>query len=281
MICKFIKQEHINHLEYRLEQLSRQREVKADILRARKDIYYLDKSVKPTKTKGYFWKQIYHWANKHYIATAFIASIVVAMLFVSIMLIYNRMQCHCCLEFYVTDKERIVLSFVGILATFIVLTNHAQTVEATRRVDKQLKNNERSIKDALLKMDQQQQTITDKTSKLAHETFIQSISFANACQERETLECARLIVTKYMQSSNAEFNIEYVSKQPKNENLLLNRRDTKIFFRDTKNQYSISLSSQEIKTIDGMEYNHDYLETIVFNLMLLKDNPNTKDNLNI
>ena len=84
-----------------------------------------------------------------------------------------------------------------------------------------------------------------------------------------------------MQSSNAEFNIEYVSKQPKNENLLLNRRDTKIFFRDTKDQYSISLSSQEIKTIDGMEYNHDYLETIVFNLMLLKDNPNTKDNLNI
>lgn len=281
IICQFIKQEYINHLKYRLKQLSRQREVKADILRARKDIYYLDKSVKPTKTKGDFWKQIYHWANEHYIATAFMASIVVAILFVSIMLLYNRMQCHCCLEFYVTDKERIVLSFVGILATFIVLTNHAQTVEATRRVDKQLKNNERSIKGALSKMDQQQQTITDKTSKLAHETFIQSISFANACQERETLECARLIVTKYMQSSNAEFNIEYVSKQPKNENLLLNRRDTKIFFRDTKNQYSISLSSQEIKTIDGMEYNHDYLETIVFNLMLLKDNPNTKDNLNI
>ena len=57
MICKFIKQEHINHLEYRLEQLSRQREVKVDILRARKDIYYLDKNEKPKKTKGYFWKQ--------------------------------------------------------------------------------------------------------------------------------------------------------------------------------------------------------------------------------
>lgn len=274
MICKFIKQEYINHLEYRLEQLSRQREVKADILRARKDIYYLDKSVKPTKTKGDFWKQIYHWANEHYIATAFMASIVVAILFVSIMLLYNRMQCHCCLEFYVTDKERIVLSFVGILATFIVLTNHAQTVEATRRVDKQLKNNERFIKGALLKMDQQQQTITDKTSKLAHETFIQSISFVNACQERETLECARQIVSKYMQNPNATFNIEYVTEQRKNEDLLLTRRETKFFFRDTTDSYCISPSFKDIRTIDGMKYNHDYLETIVFNLMLLKDNFN-------
>lgn len=274
MICKFIKQEHINHLEYRLEQLSRQREVKADILRARKDIYYLDKSVKPTKTKGDFWKQIYHWANEHYIATAFMASIVVAILFVSIMLLYNRMQCHCCLEFYVTDKERIVLSFVGILATFIVLTNHAQTTEATRRVEKQLKNNKELINDVVSKIDQEQEKITNKTSKLAHDTFMQSISFVNACQERETLECARQIVSKYMQNPNATFNIEYVTEQRKNEDLLLTRRETKIFFRDTTDSYCISPSFKDIRTIDGMKYNHDYLETIVFNLMLLKDNFN-------
>ena len=173
-----------------------------------------------------------------------------------------------------TDKERIVLSFVGILATFIVLTNHAQTTEATRRVEKQLKNNKELINDVVSKIDQEQEKITNKTSKLAHDTFMQSISFVNACQERETLECARQIVSKYMQNPNATFNIEYVTEQRKNEDLLLTRRETKIFFRDTTDSYCISPSFKDIRTIDGMKYNHDYLETIVFNLMLLKDNFN-------
>ena len=257
-IFRLIRGEYADYQEYKSEQTQKKKNIKAS-------------SKKKEKS---FWGCLYKWTNEHYVITAFLASIIVASLFIGVMLIYSHTTRCCLIDNIDTDKERIVLTFVGILATFIVLTNHAQTAEATRRVEQQLKDNEILINKIDSQMSQQQQTITDKTSKLAHDAFMRNISLVNACQEKETLECARKIVAKYMEKSDSKFNIEYVSRKPQNEDLILSRRETRIFFRDTTDQYGISISSKDIKKIDGMEYNHDHIETIVFNLMLLKENSN-------
>lgn len=223
-----------------------------------------------------WYERLYVFSTHHYIASALIASIIAAVLFSVIVLVFDCIHPECCyMRQYVTDNERVVLAFVGILATFVVVTNYAQVAELSRRVEKQLKANNKRIDYLETQIQTAQNTITDKTSALARDAFMRSLSFVNACQDKQTLDCARAIVAKYLQNNEVTFSIGYNDTHETKDELILVKRETKIYFRNTDDSRSISITSKDIKSIDDMSFNSKYINDLVFNLLLINNITNS------
>ena len=78
-------------------------------------------------------------ADNNYLVKTIITAFVAAIILILAAIIANK-------EWGLKiSSDHVVLSFVGIIATFIVITNHVQTNELSRRVDKQLEKNKQEM----------------------------------------------------------------------------------------------------------------------------------------
>lgn len=225
------------------------------------------------KQKHKWVKRLFLWSERHYILASFIASIFAACLFVAILIIYHSLSLDCCCKSggFITDKERVVLAFVGILATFIVVTNHAQTAEISRKLEKQLDKNKQEM-DALRSHSMKiQQSLSDNTGRLVQKAFTQNLEFIDACQEKDTIPCARRIAVAFTNNNLSTFLIRYVGAENREESMTLVRREERLYFRNYDESKILSIASAEIKSVDFMEYNHEYIEPLVFNLILINE----------
>ena len=225
------------------------------------------------KQKNKWAKRLFLWSERHYILASFIASIFAACLFVGILIIYQSLSPDCCCKNggFITDKERVVLAFVGILATFIVVTNHAQTAEISRKLEKQLDKNKQEMDTLRNHSMKIQQSISDNTGKLVQKAFTKNLEFIDACQEKDTIPCARHIAAAYASDNVSMFVVRYVGEENREESMTLVRREERLYFRNYDESKILSIASEEIQSIDFMEYNHKYIEPLVFNLILINE----------
>lgn len=207
--------------------------------------------------------------DNNYVVKAIITSVIVTIILIIGILVANK-------EWGLDiSSNGVILTFVGILATFVVITNHAQTAEMSRRVDKQLEKNEKDM--AKLKEDSinAQKNISDKTGELVSKAFSNNLEFINACQEKETLECARHIASTYVKNNSTAFEVRLIGGGMEyTESLFLIRRGERIYLQNADKSKTLSIKSEEIITIMQKEFNHQYIEELVFNLILINEHRN-------
>ena len=205
------------------------------------------------------------WVNEHYIASAFIASFLVAIIFMSLTF---------CLQGYVTSNERVVLAFVGVLATFVVLTNHAQAAERIRILEEMLKDTETTLNKTIeiQKKENQEQLralIDDKTSRHMSRTF----NFIQACQDRDSYQLATAIFNDVKNKTNKTYKVITKGQEEISANIAITK--SLILFVSTKADFR-TIPHNNIQMVENYKFDYEKMSTIVFILKQLDE----KDNIN-
>lgn len=273
LICKKIYEGMITTMVktlrvHRLKFLHETRKYKDDIAKLTQEVEeekLLQKEEKRNLSK-IVWDRIVLWTHNHYIATAFIASFVVAILFMITTL---------CVKGYVTDNERVVLSFVGILATFVVLTNHAQSVERIRLLEKMLENTKKELNETIEQQrndnrKQLQSQINDVTTLHMSRTF----NFIRACQDQDSYKLATAIFNDIKNRTNKTYIVITKGKEEYSANIAISK--SLISFASTKDNFP-TIPNKNIQTVDGLVYDYEKMSTIVFILKQLDDKENNNN----
>lgn len=198
------------------------------------------------------WSYIISWTNVHYIITAFIASFIVAIIFLLLTL---------CVDGYVTDKERVVLAFVGVLATFVVLTNHAQSFERIKEMEKLIKD----TKDELREMMDNQKIDNEKTlkSKITESTskhMLLTFRFLQACQDPESYTLAKELFEDAKKKPDKIYKIQPQDGEEINARLVISRNTIK--FISSTYPYAM-IHNNQISKVDDKNYDYAKVSTIV------------------
>lgn len=198
------------------------------------------------------WDAIVKWTDEHYIITAFIASFIVAIIFLLLTL---------CVDGYVTDKERVVLAFVGVLATFVVLTNHAQSFERIKEMEKLIKD----TKDELREMMDNQKIDNEKTlkSKITESTskhMLLTFRFLQACQDLESYTLAKELFEDAKKKPDKIYKIQPQDGEEINARLVISRNTIK--FVSSTYPYAM-IHNNQISKVDDKNYDYAKVSTIV------------------
>ncbi len=222
-----------------------------------------------------FFDRFYRWTNEHYIITGFIASIIVAGLFVVVMVVYEILtstSCGCCSLHYITSDERVVLAFVGILATFVVIINHAQMSDSSQKLEKRQDEITGKITRVEDLMEAQKNNIQETKTKLMKETLHKNLEFIIACQDEKAFKCGGDIVKKYKENNESLFDIEYSDGQNviTTQAKLATEKGVYVF-KIPQIGITLPLSAKAISKIDQQECDNKYLDILVANIMQFKN----------
>lgn len=243
-----IKENHLKHAKFdyqcdkEIDELAKQRE---------------KENLPPIARRSFsnMWNAIVKWTDEHYIITAFIASFIVAIIFLLLTL---------CVNGYVTDKERVVLAFVGVLATFVVLTNHAQSYERIKEMEKMIEKTERNLKGTI---DEQKKTnltnLSNKIDEITQRNKRTTLMFVQACQDTASYNLAMELYSAVHETPNKTYEIQ--SKQGEKINATIEITKDLIKFSSTLKPFGI-IPNNQIDTIDGKKYNYSKVRTIVLTL---------------
>lgn len=222
-----------------------------------------------------FSDRFYRWTNEHYIITGFLASIIVAGLFIVVMVVYESLTsigCGCCSPRYITSDERVVLAFVGILATFVVIINHAQMSDSSQKLEKRQDEITGKITRVEDLIETQKNNIQETKTKLMKETLRQNLEFIIACQDEKAFNCGKNIVKKYKENKESLFEIEYFDGQNTNTTQAMLAIEKGVYvFKIPQAGITLPLSAKAISKIDRQECSNKHLDILVANLMQLKD----------
>ena len=219
-----------------------------------------------------FFDRFYRWTNEHYIITGFIASIIVAGLFVVVMVVYEILTsigCCCCSHQYITSDERVVLAFVGILATFVVITNHAQSTERIKQLEKMLTNKETELR---LAIDEQESNYKKEVNTAIQEVkkshMWHTYEFIEACQDQLTYKLSKSLADDIRNKQKLTYTIG-LGRGQKSMTAKVHIQERVVFFTSTVSPFEL-ISAEEINTINGVIYNQDFVNIIVSTLLQLK-----------
>jgi len=231
-----------------------------------------DKNMQEKNICSKIWDAVIKWTDDHYVIVGFIASVLSASAFVGIMIYYEKCMVHyccCCNEpQFVTSDERIVLAFVGILATFVVLTNHAQSTERIKQLERLLAETKTELDSTI----EQQKVESDKELKrqmqvLANQHMSHALDFVDACQDRKTYNLCKTIVDNINNNKNASYQIGIGRGRETIAAKISVIRETVCFYAETE-PFEL-IPANRINTVNGVKYNAVNLNKITLTLLQL------------
>lgn len=224
--------------------------------------------------KDIIWGRIILWTDEHYIIVGFVATLLSACAFVLVMFMYEKCMAHCCfcchkLQF-ITADERVVLAFVGILATFVVITNHAQSTERIKQLEKMLTKKEAELKNTIEKQETEYKNAVDEAIRDVKKThLLQTYEFIEACNNPATYKLGKKIAEDLRKKQKLSYKIGvWKGKKCRTAKAII--QDHVVYFVSDESPFGL-ISSKEIVTINGVEYRQDYLNTIVTTLLQLRN----------
>lgn len=240
---------------------------------------YTDKNMqeKVEKVENEFkklvWGRLLFLVEEHYIITAFIAAIIVAALFVLVMIIYESVIsscCNCCEPYYITSNERIVLAFVGILATFVVLTNHAQSVERIRILEKILKDTEIKLNETIDNQKKQNEELLQaKINESTSQHMLRTFKFVDACRDQNSYSVSKNILDTAQEDeknrTSKNYKIRLTDGNELNATISISKDNIQFVRLDT---YA-AIPHELIKSINGDDCDIQKVCTIVLTLRQL------------
>ena len=207
------------------------------------------------------WGRILFMTHEHYITTAIITSFVVAIIFLLITF--------CIEESLVTNNERVVLAFVGILATFVVITNHAQSTERIKQLEKMLTKKETELKLAIAEQESNyKKEVKTAIQEVKKSHMSQTYAFIEACQDQSTYKLSKSIAEDLRNKKKLSYKIGF-GKGKKSMTAKVHIQERVVFFTSTVSPFEL-ISAEEINTINGVIYNQDFVNIIVSTLLQLK-----------
>ncbi len=221
-----------------------------------------------TEVHKIIWSHIVSWTNVHYIATAFIASFIVAIIFLLLTL---------CVDGYVTDKERVVLAFVGVLATFVVLTNHAQSTERIKVLEKIIEDSEAKLNKTI--NDQKKtnlQILNERIDEITQRNNKNTLIFVQACQDVAAYNLATELYLAVHETPNKTYKIQ--SKQGENINATIEITKDLIKFSSVLEPYGM-IPNNQIDMIDGKKYDYSKVRTIILALKQIDEKNNKQQKI--
>ena len=223
-----------------------------------------------TEVHKIIWSHIVSWTNVHYIAAAFIASFIVAIIFLLLT---------SCVDGYVTDKERVVLAFVGVLATFVVLTNHAQSSERIKEMEKLIKDTKDELKDMMdnQKIDNEK-TLKTKITESTSKHMLLTFRFLQACQDSVSYKLAEEFYEDAKKKPDKVYKIHPKEGKEIKAKIVISRNTIK--FISSTSPFT-TIPNDQISMVDGKNYDYAKVSTIVFVLRQIDDEENNKKKVSI
>lgn len=199
----------------------------------------------------------------HYIITSFVVSLIAASIFVTLMILYEVYLTSDAKVQYITADERVVLAFVGILATFVVLTNHAQSTERIKILEK----NNKKLNGII---DKQQLDYENKVNKAVQTVTTQhmrrTFDFVKACQDQDSYQLATYILGKYKITPSEKYNLTLHDNQTVTAYISISK-DLIHFSNESSFD---TIPNENIKTVNGYHYKYDNVKTIVLTMRQLE-----------
>ena len=223
--------------------------------------------------KKLVWGRLLFLVEEHYIITAFIAAIIVAALFVLVMIIYESVIspcCNCCEPHYVTSDERVVLAFVGILATFVVLTNHAQSVERIRILEKMLKDTESKLNETIdTQKEKNDELLQAKIDESTSQHMLRTFKFVDACQDKKSYSVSSKILDTAQKDEKNRTSSIYKIRLFDGEEVTATISITKDNIQFVRSDTFDAIPHKNIKLVNGNECDMSKVCTIVLTLRQL------------
>lgn len=195
--------------------------------------------------------------NDHYIAVVLLVSLVVGTIFAIVTFGANSS---------VPDNERVVLAFVGVLATFIVITNHSQVYSAEQRIERKTKE----LQDLVEKQEQSSaellHNLNTELQRSKKNNLFLTYKFVEACQNSNAFELAKTIARGIIETPEKIYDITI--KNGENVNVTLKAK-----IRIERNRlvyYYVeggNVGNGDVEQIDGHPYTKDAVDLIVANLV--------------
>lgn len=206
------------------------------------------------------WGKFLLMTHEHYITTAIIISFVVAIIFLVITFIPKG---------YTTDNERVVLAFVGVLATFVVITNHAQLTERIKQLEKMLTKKETELKSAIEDQESDyKKEVKTAIQEVKKSHMSQTYAFIEACQDQSTYKLSKRIAEDLRNKKKLSYKIGFGrGKECISAKAYIQER---VVYFASEDSTSTLISAEKINTIDGVKYNQDFVNIIVSTLLQLK-----------
>lgn len=258
-----IKENHLKHAKFdyqcdkEIDELAKQRE---------------KENLPPIARRSFsnMWNAIVKWTDEHYIITAFIASFIVAIIFLLLTL---------CVDGYVTDKERVVLAFVGVLATFVVLTNHAQSSERIKEMEKLIKDTKDELRDMMdnQKIDNEK-TLKTKITESTSKHMLLTFRFLQACQDSVSYKLAEEFYEDAKKKPDKVYKIHPKEGKEIKAKIVISRNTIK--FISSTSPFT-TIPNDQISMVDGKNYDYAKVSTIVFVLRQIDDEENNKKKVSI
>lgn len=161
---------------------------------------------------------------KGYVKERFSANYVLVSLFVAsvaaILLIVAAVISSKCFDFYIDNKD-VVLTFVGIIATFIVVTNYAQVIEIKHQFSERAKETEGNLKSSITeskgefnkninKIASSIKELDNEKGKQAKELYLKNLAFVITYHNDKMRQLAEDIVNRMCSDTYVFDNVTYL-----------------------------------------------------------------------
>lgn len=211
--------------------------------------------------KRLVWDRMVLWMHNHYIATAIIASFVVAIIFLVITFIPKG---------YATDNERVVLAFAGVLATFVVLTNHAQSAERIRELEKMLNDTKTKLNETIDNQKKQNEELLQaKINESTSQHMLRTFKFVDACRDQNSYSVSKNILDTAQEDeknrTSKNYKIRLTDGNEVNATISISKDNIQFVRLDT---YA-AIPHELIKSINGDDCDIQKVCTIVLTLRQL------------
>ncbi len=198
------------------------------------------------KVKGYVRERF----SANYVRASILVACVAAIILIVAAVISSK-----CFDFYIDNKD-VVLTFVGIIATFIVVTNYAQVIEIKKNFDQQV----RQLK---TEYDQNIDKVVEERNRLLTKHVDMLTKFCVAHSDENLLKLANKLIENFKKDSEYEYTVEYIDKRHHPT-----KQKTSINFAKGELQFRKLSAYKDITKIDNVEIEDINLVNILINRLL-------------